>query len=101
MKRKYHQFRLLRPDNTFESIQVPVYWSAKNVADKLRHTDVFMFVPKSMHVMQVRNDQVGPHFVHGPCWVLWSRIHNAFYKVDEPVDADTAGRIALAAFRGE
>jgi len=91
MKRKYHTYKLLRAAGDLETLQVPIAWSADEVADKYRYSEVFMWLPKGWDVWGDENN----NNIQGPCWVYWHRPSHAYFKVLEPVDETRASSIIL------
>ena len=84
MEPKYNDYRILRPSGEVERCRIPRFVSPRSIADQLRHSEVFVRVPKGWSIL------CADSMAHGPCWVWHGRDGRILGPVAEPTDESVA-----------
>lgn len=84
MARKTTTYAVLHPNGEWEQFKVPKFFTVSDIAEKLQHSEVAMWIPRG-HIVTAASPSI-----EGPCWALWSRDANEFvdqYRTAEQLAA--------------
>jgi len=66
------RYKVLHPDGCWQTFRLPLCFSPRDVAERLLHSAIFVYVTRD------RNIWLGDKRCWGPVWALYSARHNAY-----------------------